>query len=678
MRRLAREIWRTRFGKFAAVVLAANVLVWLGARLGLRLVGPGAKTFLRFLLLFCVVYLVARYFGRIRRGLLWRLRNRLLIAYVFIAIIPILLILSMVSVAAYLLYGQLATYLVVNQLERDVGRLRAANLALVVDLSSRLRQNEMAGPAATAVLESYRQELVAEFPGLECGVLLPGGRSVVVPADHAALFKMPEWLKQEFHGLTKEESRLYLRSVRRTSAGGKSFVVQLTVPVSPEFLDRVGRDVGRADLILLNEVPRAEAERGQTLLAIGDRRFVQGEVISDRRRQLPRPAHRFDFYLTGFSTYDVADWDAPGREPATIPILLSIASRPSLLNRKLFSTLGALSSLPFAILLVIGIVFLVIEFFSLVTGIVLTRTITGAVSNLYEATQRVKVGDFSYRIPYRADDQLGALAGSFNTMTESIEGLIQESKEKQRLEGELEIAREVQAQLFPKSVPTLPTLELAAACRPARVVSGDYYDFLQIGSDRLGLAVADISGKGISAALLMASVQSALRTHVYTDGHGGLAEGGTAEMVARLNRQLFENTPMEKYATLCYAVYDASRRSLTYTNAGHLPPLLFADGRVRRLEVGGTVIGLFPEAEYEQDEVVLRPGAILVTYSDGITEPENSFGEQFGEGRLIELIERFRTSSADRIVREVLAALDDWKSSPEQDDDMTLLVARVL
>ena len=358
--------------------------------------------------------------------------------------------------------------------------------------------------------------------------------------------------------------------------------------------------------------------------------------------------------------------------------MLSIASRPSLLNRKLFSTLGALSSLPFAILLVIGIVFLVIEFFSLVTGIVLTRTITGAVSNLYEATQRVKVGDFSYRIRYRADDQLGTLAESFNTMTESIERLIEESKEKQRLEGELEIAREVQAQLFPKSVPTLSTLELAAACRPARVVSGDYYDFLQIGSERLGLAIADISGKGISAALLMASVQSALRTHVYTNGLGRLVEGGTADMVARLNRQLFDNTPMEKYATLCYAVYDASRRSLTYTNAGHLPPLLFADGKVRRLEVGGTVIGLFPEAEYEQDEVVLRPGAILVAYSDGITEPENSFGEQFGEGRLIELVERFRTSSADRIVREVLATLDDWKSSPEQDDDMTLLVARVL
>ena len=284
MWRLAREMWRTRFGKFSTVVLAANVGVWFGSRLGLRLIGPGAKTFLRFLLLFCALYLLLRYFGRIRRGLLWRLRNRLLIAYVFIAIIPILLILSMASVAAYLLYGQLATYLVVSQLERDVGRLRATNLAIVVDLTSRLRQNEMAGPAATAVLESYRQELLAEFPGLECDALLPGGRSVVVPADRALHFSVPGWLKQEFHGLTKEGSRLYLRSVRRATARGQSFVVQLSVPVSPEFLDRVGRDVGRADLILLNEVPQAEPEGGQTLLAIGDRRFVQGEVISDRRR----------------------------------------------------------------------------------------------------------------------------------------------------------------------------------------------------------------------------------------------------------------------------------------------------------------------------------------------------------------------------------------------------------
>ncbi len=154
-----------------------------------------------------------------------------------------------------------------------------------------------------------------------------------------------------------------------------------------------------------------------------------------------------------------------------------------------------------------------IELIALIIGTRMTRTVTGAVAQLYDATKHVDRGDFSHRIPVKSTDQLAQLSLSFNSMTESIEKLIQEQKEKQRLEGELAIAQEVQAQLFPRQVTELESLEVHGFCRPARTVSGDYYDFLTASSHKLILAVGDISGKGISAALLMATIHSAVRAY---------------------------------------------------------------------------------------------------------------------------------------------------------------------
>jgi phosphoserine phosphatase RsbU/P len=168
-------------------------------------------------------------------------------------------------------------------------------------------------------------------------------------------------------------------------------------------------------------------------------------------------------------------------------------------------------------LLSIAIVFAIIELLALFVGTKLTRSITSAVGQLYEGTKHVNRADFSHRITVQSSDQLATLANSFNSMTTSIEKLVQEQKEKQRLEGELAIAQEVQAQLYPKLITQLDTLEVHGFCRPARTVSGDYYDFLALNSDRLMLAVGDISGKGISAALLMATIYSAVRAYSIED-----------------------------------------------------------------------------------------------------------------------------------------------------------------
>jgi len=252
------------------------------------------------------------------------------------------------------------------------------------------------------------------------------------------------------------------------------------------------------------------------------------------------------------------------------------------------------------------------------------------------------------------------------------------------LQGEIAIAQQVQAQLFPKGDVQLSTLELHGICKPARTVSGDYYDFLTLGGEKLGIAVGDISGKGISAALLMATVHSAVRVYEFGGSNGQRALGAAAhsraiespaEVLRLLNRHLYASTPEEKYATLFLSTYDGHSRTLTYSNGGHLPPMLVGRDQVRRLDHGGTVVGLLDEMEYEEKSVSMERGEIFVAFSDGITEPENEFGE-YGEHRLLETIrENFELPLA-RISELVLAAVQDWIGAAEQPDDVTLVLAR--
>lgn len=324
--------------------------------------------------------------------------------------------------------------------------------------------------------------------------------------------------------------------------------------------------------------------------------------------------------------------------------------------------------------------FLVALALSTVVAVSLTRTITGAISELYGGTRRVDRGDLSHRVPTRGYTQLTELARSFNTMTASIERLIEDSKEKQRLESELGIAREVQQQLFPREPPRLRTLELTGVCLAARSVSGDFYDFVALGNQRLAISFGDVAGKGIAAALVMAAVHSTVRTQLALRGselqQADLGET-TARLVAETNRQLCAGTAANQFATLFFAVYDDERSTLAYTNAGHLPPMLVRGGEVQRLDINGMVVGAFPHVAFGSSSIVLEPGDLLVAFTDGVSEPENPYGEQFGEDRLAEVLLREADRPASEIVQTVLDEVRDWTGGGEERfDDMTLLAAR--
>jgi sigma-B regulation protein RsbU (phosphoserine phosphatase) len=271
-------------------------------------------------------------------------------------------------------------------------------------------------------------------------------------------------------------------------------------------------------------------------------------------------------------------------------------------------------------------------------------------------------------------DQLGVLGESFNLMTSSINRLIDEQKQLQRLENEISIAREVQDQLFPRGFPKVEGLEIEAICKAARSVSGDYYDFIQLDPTRVAIALGDISGKGISAALLMASLQAALRSQLLTPGSEQLS---TAELVGRLNKHLVRNTGEDRFATFLVAVYDMETRKLRYTNAGHLPGFCLSDSKSMHLDVGGMVLGIVEDYPYLEGVVEVPRDAVFIAYSDGLVEPENAYGEEFGVSRLEAAAQRVRQADPKRIATALMTAAEEWSGSPEQADDMTVIVAKL-
>jgi sigma-B regulation protein RsbU (phosphoserine phosphatase) len=415
--------------------------------------------------------------------------------------------------------------------------------------------------------------------------------------------------------------------------------------------------------------------------ALGDVNYkpIMGHIEKSR---VPAAANLFDFGISGYVPVTVPRWET---QEDTDTVYLTVDTRLSTVLSILFGQKGKLLNFNFswaeamlALFLLVSILFLVLEVISLIAGIQLSRSITGAVHELYEGTQHVKKYDFSYRVPVKGTDQLAELTQSFNSMTDNLGRLMVVAKEKERLESELTIAREVQNQLFPKDVPYTKTLELKGVCHPARMVSGDYYDFMAMPHDSLAFAIGDVAGKGISAALLMATIQSTMRMQISTASaaNGSYKPPSAAFLVSNLNRQLYANTTPEKYATFYFAMYEEAEHALTYTNAGHLSPLLVRDGKVSLLEPTGTVVGAFPFAVYEEKTVSMEHGDMLVAYTDGLVEPENAYGEMFGEERLTELLLRYNRADSSEIIARAMEAVVQWTGSSELQDDMTMVVAR--
>jgi len=686
--KLLHEYRSYRMARFTAWIFAYGAVLWTVDRF-IHATG-GFNGFLWFVFWACAavcgVYYLIRLLWFFRTRLFWRLLPRLVVAYILIGVVPISLILVLVFLGAFIINGQFAAFLVVQRLGDHFDEIEQINRVVLHEA----RFGHEASPAAMLahIQDFYVTEVVGyskSYPGLVVTLQLGDEtRSFLLNGTQAENpSPVPVWVKDEYANIVADQGRLDLRSVERIATPAGDLTLVLSQPFTPQLLDLVGEGIGPVGVVLYKQTlsqpvlhRKLNAEEGA---APGS--YVPGSPIHSQSVELPEPRNFFDIEVFGASSIDPVLWEGNQEHKADAPAFVYVSSRIFALNTRLLNTLGDYLKYYVYIFYAVAIILLVIEVAALIIGIRMTRTMTSTVDILYDATERVKAGDFTYRTHFPSRDQLTALGEAFDGMTASVERLMRESQERLRLQSELDIAREVQRQLFPQTAPKVPGLDLYGICRAAQSVSGDYYDFLRLDEHRVGLVLGDVSGKGISAALLMAAIQSALRAQFYdgfTDGQSAtVTHFSTARVVDRLNRQLYANTPQEKYVTFFFAVYDDRTRKLSYTNAGHLPPLLFRDGKVDRLRIGGTVVGLFPSAAYEVGEVCLEPEDLLLAYTDGITEPENSYGEEFGESRLLEVVAGMLNATPDAVVTEIYRSVNDWTGSPELQDDMTLLLARV-
>ena len=684
--------------------------------------------------LFCVaVPLLIRF---VRNRLLWSLRSRLILTYLLFGLSPVVLGVTLVSVFAYIAAGQFAIHLADTRLlaERDrlrgqtgnrFGRMIASSYVAPQNMGVRAQDIAAALPSDQEgnPLDVPRQGLHPRSRVFLDGVPVDLGEQPAWRSGASAKtpLGLPAWAtalpEGRFSGLVLDGDDLYLVAINQQKlANGQTLSLLSSVAVDESLMDLVAEGLGRAKLFAF--ATNAEPEKGsQKTVDFSQKDIEVTETKKNSRTRhtpesvaggtAPSGVSVADIQVRFLSTMAVTNWDTGTID--NIPV--EVDSRPSLLYRQLFggSLGGVLTSVYRTALVVLIITFALIEMLAFYLAARLGRTITRSVADLYAATESIDRGEFNHRIAVRGEDQLSELGSSFNSMTGSLQRLLVEQQEKERLQNELSIAQEVQANLFPHADCDLAHLQLHGVCRPARSVSGDYYDFILFHKEAergshgnrvetgVGIALGDISGKGISAALLMATLHSAVRAYRfaseevifaessvsglmssredYGEGAGELFES-PGRILSLLNRHLYRSTQPEKYATLFLAHYDAASSWMTYSNAGQLPPLVLSrDGGIRRLDVGGTVVGLMDGMNYAEDGFQMRSGDIMVAYSDGVTEPENDFGD-FGEERLMEVVARYRDEPLHVISAQVMQALDAWIGAEEQPDDITLVLAR--
>jgi phosphoserine phosphatase RsbU/P len=640
----------------AAVLCVLGILARWNRDYLLGLPGYGLVQFVALLAAF---YLLYRFWTRWRSQVLWSLRNRLIVAYLFIAVVPIILLLIFSSLLGQIIYSQLGAYLLYHAVEDRLEMLSNSAEAIAAVESSLPAANGMMLDRALAgqvLLEEKKQ-----LPGL----------LVNFGADPAYFQLLAGREVQSFTGLVQNGNELWLVGMRQSDSPGGTRYIELSVPVTSEVLEQLAPDLGPLGLTLWQT---GEQDSSQSTVLIAGKRYRPVTRITTKKRPLVPAQTWLDPIIEGFSQLRAIHLEGNQVLERNQPVFAFFQARRSQLNHRIFASLGELSGAKGFELRLIGVVFLLIELAALVIGIRLTRAITRTISDLSRATQAVQEGNLAARVPVKRRDQLGMLGESFNSMTGSISRLITEQKQLQRLENEISIAREVQDQLFPEKLPHVEGVEVEAICKAARSVSGDYYDFIQLTPTKVAIVIADISGKGMSAALLMASLQAALRSQLLTPGSENLS---TAELVTRLNMHLIRNTGDDRFATFFLTIYDTAARKLRYTNAGHLPVFCLSDGKSIHLHEGGIVLGVLEEYPFVQDTVDVPHDAVIIGYSDGLIEPENDYGEQFGISRLEAAAQRVRQASPRKIAESLMTAAEEWAGTPEQADDMTVIVAKL-
>jgi sigma-B regulation protein RsbU (phosphoserine phosphatase) len=436
-----------------------------------------------------------------------------------------------------------------------------------------------------------------------------------------------------------------------------SGILGVPVRLSPDVqVQTSGRGITIGDSEISEDAARPDSAR-------------RGSAGEPRAIGPPRPG---GLSLPGGSVVSCLTWRNPGWFVPTIPVTSSAGFGEEIADLIVTARDNPLATV---VLIVLGFLSVLLIGAIVVATMMVTdmaRSIAGAVRALTTSTAALREGKLEHRIPIEGKDELWDVAASFNRMAEGLERMRGLERESQRLEEELRLAREIQDRLLPARPPAVPGMDLAGLSLPAREIGGDYFDYLALEGGRVAIALADVSGKGVPAALLMSSFRASLRSQ-------DLAALGPAEALSRINRFLHASVEPGKFITAFLAVIDPPTGSIRYVNAGHEPPVLLALGEsIQELGQGGLILGVVPDAVYEESEARLEKGSLLAVFSDGVTEARRGDGEFYGPERLLTLLRSADGESAkglaDRLVREVRAFAGD----APQYDDITLVLAKRL
>ena len=648
-----------------------------------------------------VGYLVARGLGWMRRRLLWRVRRKLILSYVFVGLVPSLLIVTFFVLAGLLLIRNVAGYMVQTRLELQATQARFLAQTVLLDV-----QRAGSGEAVRDTLERQQATASARYPFLSIalvpvsGITCPPG----VPATNAgrtppvtlplaagewkhvpAPSSLPAWITtcdgvaqlvaydaaaDDLRASGGSDLRMVARAVALPATRTPTWAVVLDLPISAvverRLQEETGIELGLIGDLRTDDTPAVTA-RGSALDSRPTPDYGEGLVNQAMRRWVVLVQH--------------VDW-ASGKT-GDLNVMLSLHLVDIYRRIAFGSGLGsAFSGVLLGALVVVAVLFLLIQGVALVLGLTLARQITGAVHDLFTGTEHLRNRDFTHVIPVRARDQLGELADSFNVMTGEITRLLQDVAQKERLEQEFATAREIQMKLLPQGPLAVPGLAVSAYCEPAREVGGDYYDVFPVDDDVFGFLIADVSGKGVGAGLYMAQLKglvlSLVRQH-----------RSPRDLLIAVNRVLVDHLDGRSFITMSYVVVDLRRHVMTYARAGHCPMIVAPGARlgvlppIKVLAPDGLVVGLtlddgtLFESLLEEVTVPLAPGDLFMLFTDGMSEMMNPEHDCFGETRLGEIAGEHRALPLDQLADRLVAEVRAFGAGAGQHDDMTMLLLRV-
>jgi sigma-B regulation protein RsbU (phosphoserine phosphatase) len=639
-------------------------------------------------------YFLVRGLTFAQQRLLWRVRRKLIISYIFIGFIPSLLIVAFFLLGGLFLFSNFSSYLVQNRLTSISDRMSTVATATAVEVQTSGERN------AAAVLSRRRSVLDQEFPNVSfalvpmpqgCGSVRRGDGSparetaaaIAGPWAHVAPpASVPAWLSvcKPFAGVFtfgRAESSNGRRLDLESTDGDLGVVIRgVGFPEAANSAYAVVVDVA------LDDTLRA-ALRADTGVEIASFQSIDGAVtpLTAREEALhSAPSADNSLPLASATFLDQHDWSTGARGTLMAALRISIGEIYSRITTQASGDRRFSQGL-LIFLVTIGVLFLIIQAVAFLAGLALARSITGSVHELFAGTERVRRGDFRHKIDIKAHDQLGELAESFNSMTASIEDLLRVEAEKKRLEEELRIAHEIQMSLLPHGPLSMPGISVTALCVPAREVGGDYYDVLPLDDHRVGVLIADVSGKGTSAALYMAELKglvlSLSRIH-----------GSPRDLLINANRIIADHLDARSFITMTYAVVDLQARTMTYARAGHTPLIYVpggpaGDDGLRVLAPDGLVLGLkidkgeLFERLLKEDTIPIRAGDLYLFFTDGITEAMNEGDDCFGETRLAHLVREHAHLPSDQLRERVLREIEAFVGAAPQHDDMTMILLRV-